>query len=231
MAEPRASDYSRAEVVAQQIRNRIQSEKLDSGHRLGTKEDLRSRYGVAPATVNEALKLLTARRLVDVRPGPGGGVFVADQPPFVRLGHKVLSLSSDGISVSDCLVVRDALDGPIAAEAARHATDSDIVDLRTILEDVRRTASEPMEYLHHNWRLHMRIAQISPNEILKNYYLGVMEYLQSHVSDVTRDATAPSFDRGVEVHAAIVDAIAQRDVRACKVAMDRHEALTHADVD
>src|SRR4051812_41901484 len=108
---------SRAEAVAKRIEARIAEDALPSGHRLGTRESLRREFDVAVATFNEAVRLLTARGTVSVRPGVKGGLFVASPPALVRLGRKMLELSGDSVSVSDCLVVRDALEPLLAQEA------------------------------------------------------------------------------------------------------------------
>src|ERR1700704_266749 len=71
------SRLSRAEALARELEEEISAGVLSTGDRLGTKEDLRQRFNVAVATVNEAVKLLETRGLVVARPGPGGGVFVA----------------------------------------------------------------------------------------------------------------------------------------------------------
>ena len=72
-----SSRLSRAEALAREVEEEIAAGILSTGDRLGTKDDLRLRFNVAVATVNEAIKLLDARGLVEARPGPGGGVFVA----------------------------------------------------------------------------------------------------------------------------------------------------------
>jgi DNA-binding FadR family transcriptional regulator len=76
---------SRAEAIARELENEIAGGTLEAGERLGTKQDLRRRFGVAVATINEAVRLLEIRGLIQARPGPGGGVFVADSSTRVAL--------------------------------------------------------------------------------------------------------------------------------------------------
>src|SRR3954453_13018526 len=66
-----------AEGVARDLEAQILGAGLAPGERLGTKDDLRQRFGVAVATVNEAVRLLEMRGLIVPPPGPGGGVFGA----------------------------------------------------------------------------------------------------------------------------------------------------------
>jgi DNA-binding FadR family transcriptional regulator len=65
----RHSRLSRAEALAREVEEEISAGVVKTGDRLGTKDDLRRRFGVAVATVNEAVKLLETRGLVGARPG------------------------------------------------------------------------------------------------------------------------------------------------------------------
>ena len=60
----------------------VQEKPLPAGYRIGTKQELCEEFGVAPATLSEALRVLRARGIIDVRPGPGGGTFVAKMGSF-----------------------------------------------------------------------------------------------------------------------------------------------------
>src|ERR1700722_1074159 len=88
---------------AEQVADWVTSLAADAppGTRLGTKEEVRVRCGVSVGTFNEALRLLQTRELITVRPGPGGGLFVADHPPVVRLGSSLLELDTGQATVSD----------------------------------------------------------------------------------------------------------------------------------
>src|SRR5688572_18819015 len=83
-------------------------------------EEIRNRFGYAVATVNEALRLLETRGLIEARPGPGGGMFVAAPSSRVRLNHLVLGFKVDDAPFEDCLEVRNALEPLVCREAAAH---------------------------------------------------------------------------------------------------------------
>src|SRR5882757_6150164 len=83
--EERVAGPSRVDIAVDSIAAIAQA--ASPGARLGTKEEMRGRSGVSVGTFNEALRLLQSRGLVTVRPGPGGGLFAAQQSPMVRLGN------------------------------------------------------------------------------------------------------------------------------------------------
>ncbi len=140
------SRVSRAESVARRLEAEIMDEVVSPGALLGTKEELRLRFGVAAATVNEAVRLLEMRGLIAARPGRGGGIFVASNSPGLALSHSTLRFKGGSSRFPDYLAVRDALDPLICREAARNHAADDIhaleEDSRADGEDARRSALE-----------------------------------------------------------------------------------------
>src|SRR5215468_3994526 len=69
-------------LIAQDLRERIESGDLLPGDQLPTELELRDKYGAARNTVRDAVRSLAARGLVETRPGQG--TFVARRlRPFV----------------------------------------------------------------------------------------------------------------------------------------------------
>jgi GntR family transcriptional regulator, transcriptional repressor for pyruvate dehydrogenase complex len=199
-----AARVSRAELVARELEREIVDQRKP-GERLGTKEDLRQRFGVAVATVNEALRLLETRGLVEARPGPGGGVFVSRPAVRVAFTHTVLGFTTGSTTYEECLEVRDALEPLIDVHAARYHRASDVRDLRRIVKEMERSTSDPAAFFACNWALHRRIAQLCRNAPLRNMYLALIDFLELSLDR----AEFSEFDGEglLEVHRGLVEAI------------------------
>src|SRR3954449_7086051 len=133
-----ASRVPRAEAVARDLEAEILGGRLAPGERIGTKDALRQRFGVAVATVNEAVRLLETRGLIEARPGPGGGGFVAASSVRAGLrrggpaGAVLGAAASVGAArrrgnlealgaaprIEDCRAVRNGLEPLVCHEAA-----------------------------------------------------------------------------------------------------------------
>jgi DNA-binding FadR family transcriptional regulator len=216
---------SRAEALARQIEQHIREEALPDGWRLGTKGDVRERFGVAVGTVNEAIRLLETRGLVAARPGPGGGLFVASPSPQIRLSHLILGFREGGTTIADCLAVRNALEPLVAQDARRCHNEADIEELRAILQQMAEAGDSPSGFLEANWALHRRMAQISPNAVLRAVYGTLMDYIESSVEHVTPDEVFRS-RQNLRVHEALVEAIASGDRARVAAAIRRHAPET-----
>jgi len=216
---------TRPEAIARSLQQRIDAEALAPGSRLGTKHELTESFAVAPATCNEALRILESRGVVTLRPGPGGGVFVGNPTVLMRLGQKFLHLSGDPVSVADALVVRDALEGPVLFDAVRYRTEADVAELRTLARALTGSRS-PRGYLRATWAMHRRIAMISPNPLLREVYCSALEQAESQVRGVhTPEGVAVPGPEGKEVHESFVTTIATGDPAAVEPLIARHRLL------
>src|ERR1700710_2802950 len=82
-----------SQVIVEQIRVLVRDGKLKRGDRLPSERDLCERFGVSRVTVREALRVLEASGLVEIRVGARGGAFVTS-PSSDRLGEGFADLLS-----------------------------------------------------------------------------------------------------------------------------------------
>lgn len=205
---------SRTERAAQRLGDLAR--RAAAGARLGTKADLRELCGVSVGTFNEALRVAQARGLVVVRPGPGGGLFAADQSPMVRLGNSVLALNADPAPVADAVRIRDALDPLINADAAWHSSPADIAGFRqqvTVMADAL-SAGDATAFIQANWRLHELLTAVNPSPMLRSIYQTLIEIIRDHTLEVLPADDQPLIEAMAEryrIHAELVEAIADHD--------------------
>jgi DNA-binding FadR family transcriptional regulator len=200
---------SRAEAIARELEKEITGGTLEAGERLGTKQDLRRRFGVAVATINEAVRLLEIRGLIHARPGPGGGVFVADSSTRVALNQMILGFNWHNASRGDYLEVLRALEPLLFRDAARYRTGADGRALEMAVERMERATADPEEYLRLSCSLRRRIAKISRNAPLHSVYLTLIDFLEDGVAELA----AGGFDAEGDLAATrqVVDGIVRGD--------------------
>lgn len=215
------SRVSRSEALANRLESEILTEKLPQGTRLGTKQDLRARFGVAVATITEAIRMLEMKGLIEARPGPGGGVFVAAPSAGIRFSHLILKVTDQGELVSEALEVRNELEPLLCEQARARCTDADAADLRIILADMAAALDDPGRFLRSNWALHCRIAEIAGNSILKSVYLALLDVADTRLQQVTPDRVFNA-NKNLARHVELVEAIISGDAKRVAKAVRTH---------
>ena len=222
---------SRAESVVQAVEEWIGSERLLSGARLGSRRDLAARWGVAPSTVSEALKLLEDRGRVATRPGPGGGIFVTEPGVAVRLARSMMWVSDSGVEVAEALEVRDILEAAVIFNAAAAGHARSVLDgLHQAVRDMH-AAQDTAEFYRRNLTFHAEVSTLCSNDLLRSMYRGLLEIVQSHdpqLEPLPDEDAERLRARRTKVHQAIADAITNADLAAARAAVRAHAQRGHA---
>ena len=186
--------------------------------RIPREPDLMAMIGVGKSTVREAVRALAAQGMLE--PITGVGTFVRSRTP-------VASVVTDHLaeySLEDVLVYRRALEMEAVRQAAVLRTDEQLSQLRAVCDRDRRiTAGTPFaaELGETPGSFHHLVFEASGNRLLAGLYVAVMPVIRAAVRGgrLRLGADLEVFDAD---HAAILEAIGERDAAAAARAMATH---------
>ncbi|NEK95180.1 FadR family transcriptional regulator [Modestobacter muralis] len=209
-----------SEVIVDQVRMLIRQGQLVAGNRLPSERELCERFGVSRVTVREALRVLEANGLVEIRVGARGGAFVT-APSSRLVGEGIVDLISlatiSAVEVTEARMVFELGIVPLVCE---RATEADISALYQIC-DQSRAALEGDYPLELSAAWHTRYAAAAHNRAVSMLVESLHEPLVRSLERARK--TAPTHGRhGVEEHRLLVDAITERDVEAATELMRTH---------
>ena len=230
---PAPMNRSKAQVLADHLQEVVREQRLESGHSLGTRAQLRESLrdlGATGATIDGAIRILADRGIIRVKSGIGGGIFV-DEPnagAVLLAGGRWQIRQRPGISrrrIGELIAVVHGLYPMVMAEAAMARTDTDIDNMRAALGEAERSVDNVTSYelAHHD--LHQVILAATHSEVLIETLNPLLvihhETMEAPTPPEGEDTT--TFLRGrVEVHRAIVDAIVDSDCEAVWKALLSH---------
>ncbi|MBY3553921.1 FadR/GntR family transcriptional regulator [Modestobacter lapidis] len=210
-----------SEVIVDQVRLLIRQGRLVAGDRLPSERELCERFGVSRVTVREALRVLEANGLVEIRVGARGGAFVT-APSSRLVGEGIVDLISlasiTAVEVTEARMVFELGVVPLVCE---RATEEDIAALYDICDrsDAALTSEAyPLE-LSAEW--HTRFAGSAHNRAVTMFVESLHAPLLRSL-ERAREAAPAHGRHGVEEHRALVGAITQRDVEAATALMNTH---------
>ena len=227
------SEGSRAEDLVRRLEAIILERSADQPPRLGSKEELRKAFQVAHGTMNEAVRVLETRGMIELRRGPQGGVFVAPPSLSLRLSQVVLGVKRSKRTVEYCLAVRNQIEPLTIVEAAKVGLIkiAAVDELYLILEKMIATASDVEQSLRWNWLLQRKIAQMGENVILTGIYLSLLDFIEVEVVEVAPAKSYVHVARMQDMHREIIDAIASGDPERAAEAAKRHPLPLEEDAD
>jgi DNA-binding GntR family transcriptional regulator len=143
----------------------------------------------------------------------------------------VLALDSHQASVAEAVRIRDALDPLLIEDALWYGSPADIAALRHVLADMETATKlgDATAFARANWALHARIADVSPNDLLRRLYLSLLEHLESHLLEVVPLADRPLPDyisARLRLHADLVDALDQCDAARALALIAEHNTAS-----
>ena len=223
-----------ANLVADQLRDRILSGDLGDGALLPKQEELLEEFGVSQPPIREALRILETEGLVTVlRGNTGGAVVRAPQPS--KVAYMIgLVLQADQVGVEDVAVALRHLEPVCAALAARRPDRAETV-VAVLARRVARSRSvldDADRYVHQARVFHEELVAGCGNDTMI-LLVGALESLWSaHVDTLARQpAQLGAFDdraaraRSLDDHGALLEAIEAGDAaRAEELARDHFGA-------
>jgi GntR family transcriptional repressor for pyruvate dehydrogenase complex len=210
-----------SEVIVEQMRLLIREGKLVPGDRLPSERSLCERFGVSRVTVREALRVLEAGGLVEIRVGARGGAFVT-RPSSERVGKGLAELLALApMTAVDVTEARLVVELGFLSLVVERATEEDIAELRVLVEQGLNALENGTYTMAMSAAFHVRVASSAHNpaiEMLVQTFHGpmLMSLQQAQVA-------APLMGlRGAHEHFELVEAIEQRDVERARGVMTRH---------
>ncbi|MEU4895807.1 FadR/GntR family transcriptional regulator [Streptomyces sp. NPDC044780] len=173
------------EQVMAQIEQRIMEGFLRPGDRLPSEREFSQLLGVSRPSLREALRVLQALGVVEVRTGggpEGGSVFVG-HPGSGFADLLRLELALGHFSDTDVLQSRLALEVWVAAEAARNAGPEDLARLGDILDRMDDPELTARQFNSLDAEFHVAIAQSAGNALTAHLMGSMRSAIQRRMID------------------------------------------------
>jgi DNA-binding FadR family transcriptional regulator len=200
----------RADEIAEHIERAISTGEFKEGAPMPSEKELSERFGVGRPSVREALFILQQQGLVEISSGtrarvtaPSGKFLTGQIASLIRR----LSLTGEGHGYMQ--QTRLMFEAGVAWQAARTATDEDIVRLKAVLDANVAALGNTPEFIRTDVAFHYELTAITRNPVFKGVHDTLVGWL---IDQRTTTIHMPDADRlSVRDHTAIYEAVAARD--------------------
>ena len=212
------------EEAADQIAEKVRAGELRTGDRLPGERSLAAQMEISRPTLREAVKVLVDAGVLEVRRGPGGGMYVAtDVVPTDLVRH---SASLRLAEIAAVLEARRLLEPQVALLAAERADEEDFAAMERSIEAMRRIVDGGWHQRHEDRFLqldvqfHLALARASRNPTVERLMRMLFRELEIARDMAMHEPLVPEWT--MAIHEETLAAVRSGDAGRIAEVMDRH---------
>ena len=206
------------EEVARDIAEAIGQGRYAPGEFLPTEQVMVTEYGASRNAIREALKMLSARGMIEVLHGRGSRVLPRHQ--WQLMDQLVHLMREDSRVPHDLLELRRLLEVEMAGLAAERASAEQIAAMQATIDRMRADADQPEACIDHDIAFHRLLGEATGNVLLPLVLEPVGQLLRaSRLATIHNPGT---IDRSIAAHEEILRCVAVHESARARQAMGRH---------
>jgi DNA-binding FadR family transcriptional regulator len=210
------------DAVLRDLGGRILRGDVKPGAVLPNADELCRSLGISRTALREAVKVLSAKGLVDSKPGVGIRVRPHDDwnllDPVVLAWHPDIAM--DPLLLRSLVETRRLVEPAAAAMAAERATAVDLARIETALDIMRRSLPHDVDgFAEADFDYHAALIAAARNVIFTNL-LGTIGAVLKIIFNVSTHL-AREHDEVIAVHADVIERVRLRDAEGARRAMER----------
>jgi DNA-binding FadR family transcriptional regulator len=217
--------------VAREVGLQILEGKLAPGAVLPNEADFGMQLGVSRTALREAVKVLAAKGLVEVRRKTG--TRVRPQHDWNALDPDVLNWLFSGkgfaVGIPDLLELRLIIEPAGARLAAQRATAENLAGIEMALKGMETGVADSASSVESDLQFHLAILEATHNTFMRPFGALIQEALRASFKLTNRDR--PAFERSLRRHRDVFEAIRSRDPESAEAAMRVVLNFTSGDIE
>ncbi|HKM06953.1 MAG TPA: GntR family transcriptional regulator [Sphaerochaeta sp.] len=214
-----SSRPSAVDGVIEKIKELLMERKLSPGDMIPNETSLAESLKVGRGTIREALKILSAYGVVEIK--QGHGTFISSASNKRLFNPQLFQILVQDRDYTSLTQVRELLEEGIVKLVIGSASDEELAQLEEAMEafltELKKERISSSSAGECDLRYHMMLAKFSHNSIVENIYTFVLELFAKTINPVHKGVT--------DVHRRLQMAIMARDVDAAVLAIRDHTQI------
>jgi GntR family transcriptional regulator, transcriptional repressor for pyruvate dehydrogenase complex len=209
---PPQKKASAVDFVIGTIKNLVLTKKLCPGDRLPGEMELASRFEISRGSIREAMKILSAFGIVEIR--QGDGTYIARSTKQATFEPFLFSLILTETDPNGIVELRLLIETGIVKLIIQKSQPKDLRELSTAIEEMEGMlsggVSDATLLAQCDIRFHHAMGRATQNPLVEKIYNFVLDFFYPNIEEVARrDDFGP---RTLRLHKAILSALQKRNV-------------------
>jgi GntR family transcriptional repressor for pyruvate dehydrogenase complex len=201
--------------VLDHFREALIKKELKPGDYLPSETELTESFGVGKTSIREAVKMLEAVGIVEVK--QGHGTYIREKPAEDTLTPMIFQLIVDQGTHEQLIQLRELFEPGYMSLALQQATDEEIARIGESIDEFERKIEAGTQRAEDDLNFHYRILEATHNPFIIRIGRTVLQLFTASVTQSMR--TIP--DVALKDHRAIFRALEARDPNALEQAVQK----------
>jgi len=200
-------------LVLERIKEALIHNELRPGDFLPSEDELTRNLGVGKSSVREAVKMLQAMGIVEVRRGQG--TVIRENFGEDMLNPLVFRLIVENADISDLVDLRMMFEPAYSVRAMERATPEDIEAIEKTVRDFENVIARGVQTAQDDIAFHMAILASTHNPLVIRIGETILSLFEASISRSMREIP----DTALADHKRILDAFKSRDAESLQAAI------------
>lgn len=197
-------------------------ESLSPGDKLPAERDLAERLNVSRTVVREALRTLSIRGLVEIKPGSGTYVAELTSDATETAFSLLLQSRRGGDSFRDLYEIRRMIEVEVAGMAAERATEADIEAMEEAIHKMADNVDSPAQFTQYDLDFHSSLVAAADNQLIPVLLDPIVDRLLSFRLVAYRYDREGAIDGALVHHRSILAHVKAHDPAGARQTMSDH---------
>ncbi|MDD5582529.1 MAG: FadR/GntR family transcriptional regulator [Candidatus Marinimicrobia bacterium] len=218
-----------SQKVEMKIEEAIRERKLLPGDKLPTEKELCEMFEVSRTALREALQMLSARGLVNIR--KGSGIYVANftKERAIKPMSLFLELNLNEKLIRDVMELRKIIEPSLAALAAQNRSENDLAEIIKTISDLKTCSEKDTEKeAKIDANFHMCIARASGNP-LAPMILEPIYRLMPKIRTLIYQKVPHAKEKAIQYHELLFEKIVNKNSKSAREIMQDHLSIADQD--
>lgn len=203
--------FSGSSKVIEYIQGNIFNGRWASGDKLPTEPELCQETGVSRSCVREAVKILEASNIVQIR--RGDGTYLSDADSITFTAPLLFKVVLSGYKLNEMCDFRESIEMAVMRLAIVNAKEEDVASLHkcndAMVEYIKSGAHDPEKMFELDLAFHEVLGEATHNSIMQEIYAFSFEVFASFIK--RNYQRGQNLDSALETHKYIIEALESKD--------------------
>lgn len=217
---------SACDFVIDTVREALIQKKLRPGDKLPSEAELAASMQVSRSTIREAMKVLSACGVVDIR--RGNGTFICESGSQVSMDSVLFSFLLSQPTVKEQQEFRAYMERIVMELVIRNATEDQIALLEENYAQLLKVSEDRELSTQNEMEFHALLGNFTGNRLISRVYMLSLSYFKSSIASTHKNLGG---EGAIRIHRITIDAIKNRDMSMIDIVTNENIKtwMTHSD--